>query len=175
MRFKTKAVVNHVQAHLELGCEEFFRGEVHTRGRPHGLAGNEFRIGPTAALHEPFLVMFCKREGVVISLYDALWWTDQLAKPDPLVERDGTRPSCERSLELNLGSTNARTLSPATDEPEMHSVRRRVLVDAFSRQHNDVVGLQETYKRNSIIRVCGGFHMITSAAVSGQGGGGDLG
>ena len=39
------------------------------------------------------------REAVAISLYDALWWTDQLAKPDPMTERDGTRPSVERKLE----------------------------------------------------------------------------
>ena len=45
-----------------------------------------------------------------------------------------------------------------------------MLADAFSRKHIDVVGLQETRARNSTFRVCGGFHMVTSAAVFGQGG-----
>ena len=53
-------------------------------------------------------------------------------------------------------------------EPEVHSVRRRVLAGAFSRKHIDVVGLQGTRTRNPIIRVRGGFHMATSAAVSGR-------
>ena len=69
-----------------------------------------------------------------------------------------------------MGSANVRALSPATDVPEVHSVRRRVLADAFSRKRIDVVGLQETRTRNSTFRVCGGFHMVTSAAVFGQGG-----
>ena len=69
---------------------------------------------------------------IAISLYDALWWTDQLAKPDPMMERDDTRSSVERKLELCVGSANVCTLSPATDEPEVHTVRRRVLADAFT-------------------------------------------
>ena len=113
---------------------------------------------------------FCKEEAVPITLYDALWWTDQRAKPDPMTERDGTRPSVDRKLELCVGSANVRTLSPATDEPEVHSVRRKLLADAFSIKHIDVVGLQETRARNSTFRASGGFHMVTSAAVFGQGG-----
>ena len=87
-----------------------------------------------------------------------------------MTKRDDTRPSVERKLEPCVGSATVRTLSPATDEPEVHSVRRRVLADAFSRKHIDVVGLQETRARKSTFRVCGGFHMVTSAAVFGQGG-----
>ena len=97
-----------------------------------GFAGNEFadvgaelgRRLQCTSLSWLWTVHSARREGVVISLYDALWWTDQLAKPDPMTERDGTRPSVERKLELWVGS------------------------DACSRKHIDVVGLQETRARN---------------------------
>ena len=108
---------------------------------PTGVAGNEFadvgaelsrRLQCTSL---PWLrtSVSAREEAVAITLYDALWWTDQLAKPDPMTERDGTRPSVERKLELCVGSDNVRTLSLATDEPEVHSVRGRVLAGAFSR------------------------------------------
>ena len=105
-----------------------------------GVAGNEFadvgaelgRRLQCTSLSWLWTGFSARSEGVTISLYDALWWTDQLAKPDPMMERDDTPSSVERKLELCVGSANVCTLSPATDEPEVHTVRRRVLVDAFS-------------------------------------------
>ena len=40
---------------------------------------------------------------------------------------------------------------------------------SFRKKHIDVVGLQETCTRNSTFRVCGGSHMVTSAAVGREG------
>ena len=145
---------------------------------PTGVAGNEFadvgaelgRRLQCTSLSWLWTGVSARREAVAISLYDALWWTNQLAKPDLMTERDDTRPAVERKLELCVDRANVRTLSPATDEPEVHPVRRRVLADAFSRKHIGRVGLQETRASNSTLRVCGGFHMVTSAAVFGQGG-----
>ena len=75
-----------------------------------------------------------KNEGVLFSLYDALWWSNQLSQPSPLMGRGVALPVTYCGLELSVGSANVRTLSPATDELEVHSVRRWVLAEAFSKK-----------------------------------------
>ena len=154
MQFETRAVANHALAQMArqwswAAKNQFAAEYMHVRAHTV-FAGNEFadvgaemgRRLQCMSLSWLWTSVSAREEAVAISLYDALWWTDQLAKLDPMTERDGTRPSVERRLVLCVGSANVRTLSPATDEPEVHSVRGRVLADAFSRKHIDVVGLQ---------------------------------
>ena len=96
-----------------------------------GVAGNEFAdMGAELGrgLHCTSLSWLweghsLKKEGVPFSLYNALWWTEQLGKPDPLTDRDGVRPLANCGLELSVGSANVRTLSPVTDEAHVHSIR----------------------------------------------------
>ena len=163
MQFETRAVANHAQAQMArqwswAAKNEFAAKYMHVRAQELRAMNSQTWVPNSAdgCSAREFLgygrAFLQGEEAVAISLYDALWWTDQLAKPDPMTERD-IRPSVERKLEVCVGSANVRTLSPATDEPEVHSVRKRVLADAFSRKHIDVVGLQETRARNSTFRV----------------------
>ena len=62
----------------------------------------------------------------------------------------------DRLLSENSSSAwaaNVRTLSPATDEPEVHSVRGGVLADLFSR-NTSMSWVCKTRARNSTFRVC---------------------
>ena len=136
----------HVRAHTWVAGNEFVDVDAEL--------GRRLRCTSLSWLWEGYAP---RREGEVFSLYDALWWTDQLDRPDPLMERGRARPSVGSEVELNVGLANVRIFYPATDEPETHSDRRRVLADAFSRKHIDVVGLQETCTPSLTIRVCGGF------------------
>ena len=57
-----------------------------------GVAGNEFADVGAELGRRAFLgcgrAFSAMEEAVAISLYVALWWTDQLAKSDPMMERD---------------------------------------------------------------------------------------
>ena len=104
------------------------------------------------------------------------WWTDQLSKPDPLTDRGVARPSATGGLELQRVLGQCSHNSPATDELEVHSVRRMVSADAFSKKHIDVVGGGERgFARGVHAQFDNSclwwfFHVITSAGVSRQGG-----
>ena len=96
---------------------------------------------------------------------------DQLGKADPLTDQSGVRSLANCGVELSVDSANVRTLSPATDEPE--STSPFVAVGLRMHFQKNTWMLWVCKRRASAIRccrVCGGFHMVTSAAVSGQGG-----
>ena len=177
MQFQTRAATNYGQARRWSWASRSVLSTKYRHVRAHsGVPGNEFAdVGAELGWRMRCTILSwlredlsAKNEGVPFCLHDALWWSDQLGKPDPLVDREVARPVANCGLELSVGSENVRTLSPATDDLEVHSVRRRVLADTLSKKHIDVVGLQETCTRNSTFRVCGVFHAVTSAAVSGQ-------
>ena len=145
MQFQTRA--NHAQAQLPRQWSWAVRAVLpnkyrHVRAHT-GVAGNAFAdVGVESGRRQHCTSLSwlweghsLKKEGVPFSLNDALWWTDQLGKPDPLTDQDGVRPFANCGLELGVGSANIRTLSPATDEPEVHFIRRRRLADAFSKAH----------------------------------------
>ena len=105
MQFETRAVTNHAQAQLArqwswtakaVLTEKYRHVRAHT-----GVAGNELAdVGAELGgrLHCTSLSWLwadcaLRKEGETFSLNDALWWTDQLDRPDPLMERGCVRPS----------------------------------------------------------------------------------
>ena len=73
-----------------------------------------------------------KNEGVPFSLYDALWWSDQLSKPDPLMDQGVARPvaHCWSSLvgaERRLGQcSHPFSCDRPSLEVQMHFERKKM-------------------------------------------------
>ena len=151
MQFQTRAATNHGQAQLARRWSWASRAALsnkyrHVRAHP-GVLGNEFadvgaelgrwlRCTSLSWLRED---LPAKNEGIPFSSYDALWWSDQLSKPDPLMDRGVDLRVTNCGLELCVGSANVRTLSPGTDDLVVHSVRGRVLADAFSKKSTSML------------------------------------
>ena len=162
VQFEARAVANHAQAQISrqwswAAKNQFAAKFLHVRAHT-GVAGNEF-----ADVGAEF--------GRRMQCTSLFWLRTSVSAREEAVAIS----SVERKLELCVGSANVRTLSPATDEPEVHSVRRRVLADAFSRKtHRSRGSARDACAQFDISCVCGVFHMVTSAAVFGQGKGRDL-